>query len=213
MKRRPNEFPANPETWPHDAANDSSPRTLIISCGSRWGGEEPATVDELLAALATEALDPRFEEFGGFIDLCPIAANSERQLLPDGWVQFHGNFQTVSHVFQIVTNDPAMIAELTAAIRANQASERYAVAKENRLQAKARDERESAARHARYLKRMQLTSTANKKWKATFTGRPVNAKGIFSRFELSISAPTIEQARLKIYDTHEHLSEVSITKA
>lgn len=44
-----------------------------------------------------------------------------------------------------------------------------------------------------------------KKFKVKFTGREVGAIGVFSHFELIIEAPDEDAARLKIYDTHEHL--------
>ena len=40
-------------------------------------------------------------------------------------MNFWGNFVRVSHVFNIVTNEPAVIAELTRLIRANQTSLAY----------------------------------------------------------------------------------------
>ena len=59
--------------------------------------------------LANQPLDSTFERFGNFV-------------LPEegGITQFWGNFRHLSHVFSICTDDAALIATLTAAIRANQ---------------------------------------------------------------------------------------------
>ena len=64
----------------------------IQSNGSRWAGEEPATIAELLEVLKVEILDPVFEakKYGQFF-----------YKLPDGSYQAEGNFQRVSHVFNI----------------------------------------------------------------------------------------------------------------
>lgn len=44
---------------------------------------------------------------------------------------------------------------------------------------------------------------------ATFNGRTKGAIGIFHRCgPIEVSGETREEARLKIYDTHEHLSDV-----
>jgi len=64
----------------------------IQSNGSRWAGEEPATIAELMEVLKVEILDPVFEakRYGCFF-----------YKLPDGTYQAGGNFQSVSHVFNI----------------------------------------------------------------------------------------------------------------
>ena len=45
-----------------------------------------------------------------------------------------------------------------------------------------------------------------------FRGCEVGAIGNFCNFELTIDAPSAEAARLKIYETHEHLSGLSVTQ-
>ena len=86
----------------------------ITANGSRWFGQEPAPVDELLAVLAAEPLSRRFEIYGNFI----IADG-------DGSTRFWGNFAAISHVFCVDTNDPEIIERLTTAIRANQQTAAY----------------------------------------------------------------------------------------
>lgn len=88
-------------------------RTTIESNGSRWHGQAPAPVAELLEVLAAEPLSRTFEVYGNFI------------IDRGGETLFWGNFHGVSHVFNVRTSDPALIEQLTAAIRANQQTPAY----------------------------------------------------------------------------------------
>ena len=86
-------------------------------------------VGDLIKALREYTLDPTFERFWNFI----IDLGQEDPARPSyrpGWTHVWGNFADVSLVFSIDTNDPAVIGELTAAIRANQATPAYVKAKE-----------------------------------------------------------------------------------
>lgn len=118
--------------------------THIDSNGSKWAGESPDTIDQLIARLQSETLDPTFEEFGNFVSPARKATriNDESTNWRDKYVDagpiypehpdalhFWGNFLTYSHVFSIYTDDPDVIERLTAAIRANQATEAYQTAK------------------------------------------------------------------------------------
>lgn len=87
----------------------------IDSNGSRWYGQPPATLDELIQSLESHPLDPRFEKYGNFID----------ETGHPGATNFFGNFYGVSHVFNITTDQPEIIERLTIAIRANQATPAY----------------------------------------------------------------------------------------
>ena len=96
--------------------------TTIISNGSKWYGEAPDSIDKLLEVLKDNTLDPRFSEYGNFI-------------IADGVsVRFFGNFLNLSHVFNIRTDDPSVIAKLTRAIRENLRRDDYraALAAKNR---------------------------------------------------------------------------------
>jgi len=104
-------------------------KTIINSNGSRWAGAEPLPISELLAMLAVEPLDPRFERYGDFVTADPESAKTGKPLYERGSVMFWGNFLHVSHVFDIVTTDVGEIAALTSAIRANQKSQAYLLAK------------------------------------------------------------------------------------
>lgn len=88
--------------------------TQITSNGSKWCGEAPDTIEDLFHTLQTETLHPMFERFGNFVEEAP-----------SGLVRFWGNFATVSHVFQIDTDEPVLICGLTLAIRGNQATQSY----------------------------------------------------------------------------------------
>ena len=87
--------------------------TTINSNGSKWAGQAPDTVADLLKVLSSHPLDRTFEEYGNFI----IADK-------DMW-HFFGNFLTVSHVFSIDTDDRETIDSLTVAIRCNQTRRDY----------------------------------------------------------------------------------------
>jgi hypothetical protein len=100
--------------------------TLIRSNGSKWAGESPDDIGGLLNRLAAATLDPTFEHYGNFI-------NADESDLPGG-VRFFGNFFDWSHVFTIDTNDPVIIEQLSTAIRANQRTEKYAKAREARIE-------------------------------------------------------------------------------
>jgi len=96
----------------------------IISNGS--GPAQP--LENLLALLETEPLDPRFEKFGNFYENYPDMADGSKSTVPN---YFFGNFFNVSHVFQIDIDeeDDATAFDLLAAIRANQATAAYHAAK------------------------------------------------------------------------------------
>lgn len=51
-----------------------------------------------------------------------------------------------------------------------------------------------------------------KTYKIKFTGRLKNAIGKMYSHTITVKAESEEQARLKIYDTHEHLSNIKILK-
>lgn len=95
--------------------------TNIISNGSHWMGESEDTIEQLIAVLETQPLDPTFETCGNFVFTDD-----------DPETHFFGNFYTVSHVFRLDTDDAALIERLTSLIRANKATEAYAQAKRER---------------------------------------------------------------------------------
>lgn len=97
----------------------------VISNGSKWAGEKPDTIEDLLNVLDKYVLDPTFESYGNFI----IKSNNS--------VKFFGNFLTLSHVFNIVTDELEIINKLSHAINQNQERSEY---KENKIQIQRRKE-------------------------------------------------------------------------
>ena len=111
----------------------------IRTNGSHFAGTPPSPLEALHTALADHTLDPTFERHGNFVE-------------PEGAAtRFFGNFWDVSHVFQVATDEPAVIRDLTARIRANQATPAYQRAKE----ALARYTADAPHREAARARRMQ----------------------------------------------------------
>lgn len=80
--------------------------TEIRANGSKMLGEASDSVEALLDVLARHPLHRTFEKI--FI-----------QDRGNGRWRFQGNFLTISHVFDIRTDDPEIVRRLTKAIRAN----------------------------------------------------------------------------------------------
>ncbi len=98
---------------------------IIKSNGSKWAGQQPDTIETLLNVLQTYTLDPTFEKYGNFItDYNPIHWDDKNKHLK-GCMSFFGNFRTLSHVFNIITDDRGIINQLTVAIRNNQETNEY----------------------------------------------------------------------------------------
>jgi hypothetical protein len=83
-------------------------------------------IEKLKKSLTEYTLDPSFESYGNFIIDHPARHNG----LP--CVSFFGNFFDLSLVFRIDTNDAILIKELTRLIRANQSTQAYKKAKNER---------------------------------------------------------------------------------
>lgn len=88
----------------------------IESNGSKWFGQAPDDIPTLLGVLN----DPQYT-------LETWTGNPVRKVSP-GVATFFGNFREVSHVFNITTDEPTVIRDMVAAIRANRAR-RFAKAK------------------------------------------------------------------------------------
>jgi len=103
-------------------------KTTIISNGSKWLGEDPDSIEKLIDVLEKNPLDPTFEKYGNFItelDQPGAWEEPEKHKEFTGVVGFFGNFHTISHVFNIRTNDKDIIKRLTTAIRKNQKTDAY----------------------------------------------------------------------------------------
>ena len=95
-------------------------------------------IDRLLDLLSKHTLDPTFENYGNFISSPLFFAkwcyetkkwqdDKDRLIYPDQPTthRFNGNFYDFSGVFRIDTADQKEIEILTAAIRGNQATQKY----------------------------------------------------------------------------------------
>jgi hypothetical protein len=92
---------------------------------------ESNRIEDLLAILEREPLDPSFEAYGNFIVTIDIVLDVDE-------VQFFGDFANVSHVFDVRTKDAVLIRQLTNAIRANQRTAAYRKARDERKTSKVR---------------------------------------------------------------------------
>lgn len=111
--------------------------TTIISNGSNWAGEEPDTIDQLIEVLKTEVIEDRFffkkKEYWDkpenspfqWVILCPIMKQHLLTGEREKHYTFFGNFEKVSHVFNIETDEPEVISKLKAAIMANEGWKKY----------------------------------------------------------------------------------------
>jgi hypothetical protein len=98
----------------------------IHSNGSKWYGQEPDTIDKLIEVLTSCTIEERFftsykhnlEHGHEYRNLCPISEEN-------GMTMFFGNFEEVSHVFRIETDEPEVIEKLSAAIKANKGWDLY----------------------------------------------------------------------------------------
>lgn len=121
----------------------------IISLGSKWKGQENDSIDKLLEILKTNTIEERFfqkygvDKDGSLVydkelicewrNICPISDNYKNEIrkgkyrdsLPDGVYNFFGNFEEISFVFNIVTDEKEIIDKIVPAIKANKGWELY----------------------------------------------------------------------------------------
>lgn len=109
----------------------NKPFIFINSNGSRWMGEEPGDITELLEALTSYKLREDYHYIS--VNPCrgvinpewryesaePHYIDGDRLFNAENVYCFSGNFDDYSHVFSIYTNDPETIEKLTSAIRKN----------------------------------------------------------------------------------------------
>jgi hypothetical protein len=103
--------------------------TEIISNGSKWAGEKPDSIKHLVKVLSSHVIEDRFffkfkekHDKGKFewVVLCPITKDKET-----GCYHFFGNFEDLSHVFNIKTDDQKVIKMLKTAIMNNEGWKKY----------------------------------------------------------------------------------------
>jgi len=95
--------------------------TIIKANGSKWAGQEPDGIEKLIEVLSEHVIEERF--FETWIDgsgedkvkrnFCPITKTE------NGKTRFFGNFEELSHVFDIETDDKELIEKLTKAVKSN----------------------------------------------------------------------------------------------
>lgn len=104
---------------------------IILSNGSKWAGQEPDTIEDLLDVLATSPLDRRFENYGNFYTpmgeckFCDDRGVHNHSTEMEGMAHFGGNFFELSHVFSIYTDEQGVIDKLLAAVQGNQKRDDY----------------------------------------------------------------------------------------
>ena len=99
----------------------------IQSNGSKWCGQEPDSIWALVQVLNKYALDPTFENYGNFVNHNPQWISQEIAEKYQGCLKFFGNFSSISHVFNIITDEPEVIQILTDAINKNIQTNEYQV--------------------------------------------------------------------------------------
>jgi hypothetical protein len=97
----------------------------INSNGSKWYGQKPDTIEKLLEVLNEYALDPTFEDYGNFVQREPHWLHKEAAEKYKGCTVINGNFATLSHVFNIITDEPDIIEVLEQAINKNKSTKEY----------------------------------------------------------------------------------------
>ena len=100
--------------------------TIIHSNGSKWAGEKPDTIDMLIERLNKYTIEERF--FHSFwagqgkdrkqYQHCPISESN-------GKTWFFGNFEEISGVFRIETDDKEFVSMLTPHIKNNKGWVKY----------------------------------------------------------------------------------------
>jgi hypothetical protein len=93
----------------------------IKNIGSKWAGEAPDTIDDLLKMLREQPLDRSFEAYGNFCHK-PVwdGVNPYPDINPARLWSFFGNFLSVSYGFTIYTDDSEIVQRLQKAIWNNQ---------------------------------------------------------------------------------------------
>jgi hypothetical protein len=113
-----------------EALERTDGKTLILSNGSKWAGQDPDDIQTLLDVLETDVLDPTFEQYHCYrpYPFEPMLRAGRNESIFQPWLgasTFSGNFLTVSHVFNVISKDPGVVEALTEAIKKNMASEKY----------------------------------------------------------------------------------------
>ena len=99
---------------------------IVKNNGSTWGGQPMSSIPQLIQIMKKEVIEESF--FSNFrkrygsderVQMCPIINEG------NGWFRFFGNFENLSHVFDIRTNNPEVIQKLRDAIKGNEGWSKY----------------------------------------------------------------------------------------
>jgi hypothetical protein len=95
--------------------NEKDDFIFINSNGSRWHGEKPATIEELLEVLKKYTLRAGYNG----TERNPVSCYYKPLFKNIGIEMFYGNFEEISHVFCIYTNHQETINSLRCAMGGN----------------------------------------------------------------------------------------------
>jgi len=93
--------------------------TVILSNGHFRPEDSEAGLDKLLELLRDQPLNRTFEKFGCFIERDARNFRGEWLEGVENGVSFFGSFLHFSHIFHIVSNEPAVVDRLADAISTN----------------------------------------------------------------------------------------------
>lgn len=93
----------------------------------------PDTEENIMRDLEQYTLDPIFELYGNFVNLDPQWRSAEVETIRAGHALISGNFLSYSHAFRILTDDRALIARFSEAVKRNNASPAYQAARATKL--------------------------------------------------------------------------------
>lgn len=102
--------------------------TNIISNGSKWVGEKPDSIEKLLEVLRENTIEERFffwYQTNPFSKQKPKYEFVTPIGIRNGIHTFFGNFEEISHVFRIETDDQDIVSLLTNAIKENKGWKAY----------------------------------------------------------------------------------------
>ena len=105
---------------------------IINSNGSKSFEQQPDTIEELKEVLKNHTLDPIFELYGNFVNRTPGWDDTELNKRYKGCATIFGNFLTLSHGFNIITDDEQLIIEIEGIVTENKKRPEYQAAKTRR---------------------------------------------------------------------------------
>ena len=105
-------------------------KTEILSNGSKWAGESPDSIEKLIEVLNAETIEESFfvkyctnrhsKAKAEYTNFCPISKTDDGK-----YSHFFGNFENLSHVFRINSNENNVVESLTNAILNNKGWAKY----------------------------------------------------------------------------------------